>query len=62
MGKKIKCNFCEATTTQGVGESSGFGHAKMTIGKGKNKRSIDIYSCSEHGDLVYPEIENFVQG
>ena len=57
---KIKCNYCERTTTQGVGERSGFAHAKMSIGKGKNKRIINLYACAEHSDKIYPDILKFV--
>jgi hypothetical protein len=58
---KIKCHFCERTTTHGIGEKSGFAHAKMTIGKGKSARAINIYACYEHTMQLYPEIERFIK-
>lgn len=57
---KIKCNFCEQTTTQGVGERSGFGHIKAEVGKGKNKRKLNIYSCSNHLDEAEKALEDFL--
>ena len=59
---KIKCSFCERTTTQGVGERSGFGHSKAEIGKGKTKRKLNIYSCPDHSDEAGKELERFFSG
>jgi len=55
----IKCNFCERTTTQGFGERSGFGHIKVVIGRGKNKRKLNIYSCPNHSDAATKALEDF---
>jgi len=57
---RIKCNFCERTTTQGVGERSGFGHIKASIGKGKNKCELNIYSCPDHSEEAAKALENFL--
>jgi hypothetical protein len=57
---RIKCNFCERTTTQGVGERSGFGHIKASIGKGKNARKLNIYSCPDHSDESAKALEAFL--
>ncbi|MCJ7828311.1 MAG: hypothetical protein MUP81_01035 [Dehalococcoidia bacterium] len=57
---RIKCDFCERATTQGVGERSGFGHIKGRIGKGKNERKLNIYSCPDHSDEAAKALENFL--
>ena len=59
---EIKCNFCERTTTQGVGERSGFGHIKAEVGRGKNKRKLNIYSCPEHSDELAKKLSRFFEG
>ncbi len=56
---EIKCNYCEKTTTQGVGERSGFAHAKASIGKGKLKRTLNIYACSDHSDKMHIDLASF---
>lgn len=56
---KIKCNFCERTTSQGVGDRSGFGHIKASIGKGKSKRELNIYSCPDHSGEAGKALEDF---
>jgi len=57
---RIKCNFCERTTTQGVGERSGFGHIKARIGSGKNERKLNIYSCPDHSDEASKTLKDFL--
>ena len=57
---RIKCNFCGRTTTQGVGERSGFGHIKASIGKGQNKRELNIYSCPDHSEKATEALEAFL--
>jgi len=59
MGRRIKCSFCDKTTTQGVGEQSGFGHIKAEIGRGKHKRKLNIYSCPDHSDEAGKALEQF---
>jgi len=59
---RIKCNFCDRTTTQGVGERSGFGHIKGRIDKGKNKRELNIYSCPDHSEEATKALEAFLIG
>jgi len=56
---RIKCSFCERSTTQGVGERSGFGHIKASIGKGKNARKLNIYSCPDHEEEATKALEAF---
>ena len=58
---RIKCNFCERTTTQGVGERSGFGHIKVSVGVGKHKRALNIYSCPNHSDKATKELAKFLR-
>ena len=60
MARRIKCNFCNRTTTQGVGDDSGFGHIKASIGKGTNKRELNIYSCPNHSDEASKALEDFL--
>ena len=57
---RIQCNFCERSTTQGVGDKSGFSHIKASIGKGKTKRELNIYSCPEHSDESGKALEAFL--
>ncbi len=58
---RIKCEFCNKTTTQGVGERSGFGHIKAEVGRGTKKRKLNIYSCSEHSDKAGKVLNEFLQ-
>ena len=56
---KIKCNYCDNNTTNGIGDKSGFGHIKASVGKGDSKRKLNIYSCPEHSDNAYADLEKF---
>lgn len=54
---KIKCSFCNRTTTKGVGEASGFGRIKGRIGS----RELKIISCPDHSDEAFAEMSKFLK-
>lgn len=53
---ELKCVFCKRTTTEGLGEQSGFGRVKATI----SGKSIEIVSCPDHHDKSSAKFAEFL--
>jgi hypothetical protein len=59
----IKCLFCEATTTRGIGERSGFGQIKGVFGRRgePNYHAYNIVYCDKHSDEAWEYFESILK-
>jgi len=59
----IQCLFCEATTTKGIGERSGFGQIKGQFGRrgDPNYHAYNIIFCSGHSDEGWEYFKTLIE-
>ena len=60
----IQCLFCEATTTKGIGERSGFAQIKGHFGRRgtPNYLAYNIIFCSEHSNEGWTYFKKLIKG